>query len=425
MFTLPTLIPTSVTIFALILPPISLLAPKGVVPLLMIAAIVVGTACWRRDGRLPAPDRTIALLLGLLLVWAGITSFWTFVPERAFVLVLRLAALFAAGLVLLSVATTLDGDVRWRIGNYLLIGMGGVCLVLLMELVLDFPLLEWLKGPLGQGEHRLQSLNRGVSTLALMIWPVTAILWRRGLGAAALGAPVALNVLLFFFASAAALVALAGGLVTAGAALIDRRAGQALAVLAIVGLVAGSPFVAKQIYALGWFEANWLPLSAQGRVIIWNYTADRIFEKPLLGWGFDASRNMPPIYDPALGSSKKIIPLHPHNAGLQVLLELGVVGAALVLALLVTVKRRLERLPGGSRILAQGQFITTLAIASTAYGLWQNQWIATMLATAILSAICFTEAPDEDATIGVAVDVGAKTTARAGAGPPGPDQTRN
>ncbi len=46
--------------------------------------------------------------------------------------------------------------------------------------------------------------------------------------------------------------------------------------------------------------------------------------------------------------------------------------------------RRIEVLPRPARVCGQALFITTLTIASTAYGVWQNQWLAMMFSAALL-----------------------------------------
>jgi O-antigen ligase len=77
-------------------------------------------------------------------------------------------------------------------------------------------------------------------------------------------------------------------------------------------------------------------------------------------------------------------PLHPHNAPLQILLELGAVGAAIVFALLMLLCGRIAGLSRPDRVCGQALFVGTLAIACTAYGLWQNQWLAMMGSVALL-----------------------------------------
>jgi hypothetical protein len=45
---------------------------------------------------------------------------------------------------------------------------------------------------------------------------------------------------------------------------------------------------------------------------------------------------------------------------------------------------RLDRLPPPFRVFGQACFAATMAIAGTAYGVWQNHWLATVLGTAVL-----------------------------------------
>src|SRR5205807_9032712 len=81
------------------------------------------------------------------------------------------------------------------------------------------------------------------------------------------------------------------------------------------------------------------------RLIIWRFTIDRIDERPLLGWGMDASRALPGgsteirqymglpnefLFDRVKG---EVQPLHPHSAILQLRVELGIAGAVIGAAL--------------------------------------------------------------------------------------------
>jgi len=64
-----------------------------------------------------------------------------------------------------------------------------------------------------------------------------------------------------------------------------------------------------------------VPPSWAARLEIWSYAANRALEKPMLGWGYEASREFMPI-----------IPIHPHNMSLQAWLELGLPGLLLLAA---------------------------------------------------------------------------------------------
>jgi hypothetical protein len=71
-------------------------------------------------------------------------------------------------------------------------------------------------------------------------------------------------------------------------------------------------------------------------------------------------------------------------APLQTHLELGVVGGMVVIVLLVLVVARLARPSRPARICGQASYMSTLTIACTAYGLWQNQWLAMIWSAALL-----------------------------------------
>jgi O-antigen ligase len=170
----------------------------------------------------------------------------------------------------------------------------------------------------------------------------------------------------------------------AGIALVHRKAAQVLLIAFVAVSLAASPGIAKLIMKVGLADSELLGETARYRVHIWNFTAERILEKPILGWGFDSSRAMPNFGQKGFYGDGSVIPLHPHNAPLQVILELGAVGGIVVLALLVMLQHPIAQAAVPARVCGQAMFVCTLAIASTAYGIWQNQWLALMASAAIL-----------------------------------------
>src|SRR5207244_777034 len=84
-----------------------------------------------------------------------------------------------------------------------------------------------------------------------------------------------------------------------------------------------------------------LRTSALHRLIIWRFATDHIAERPVLGWGMDASRELPggktSVRDyldlpPSIVLEGSVMPLHPHDAILQWWVELGIIGAVLGVA---------------------------------------------------------------------------------------------
>ena len=369
---------------ALVLPVLAIVSPAATVPALLVAALWCAGAQWhRRDGWPPLP-RALLGLLGLLLAWTAVASAWSFDPGRAIVLTLRLAVVYAAGLYLWTRCQGFGSDSRDQIAMALAAGLAVAVIFLLEERLLGTPLFNLRSGPPADAYEQFSRFNRGATAVALLVWPVTAFLWRRHLGPWALAVPVLLLGLLLVFESNAALLGLAGGLVIVGLGLVERRLSRALVILGLLIALFAAPAIATWMAEAGWHEADWLPRTAGQRVFIWGFTAERILEQPLLGWGFDAARNMPNFETKPVFHQGSIIPLHPHNGALQILLELGYVGAVLAALLLGWLVLRLGRAARITELCGHGLFITGLAVALTAYGLWQTKWQALLVLVLVL-----------------------------------------
>ena len=124
---------------------------------------------------------------------------------------------------------------------------------------------------------------------------------------------------------------------------------------------------------------------------------ERIAEKPLLGWGFDGSRHVGDLFREAGEANPRIVSLHPHNAPLQIMLEVGAIGAVIALVLLWLIATRLDSLPRRMRECGQATFIAALAIGCVAYGQWQNWWLALILSVALLVPLTATAAARDGA----------------------------
>jgi len=116
-------------------------------------------------------------------------------------------------------------------------------------------------------------------------------------------------------------------------------------------------------------ERRDLSVSIYHRAAIWQFVAERIEEKPLLGWGLHASRSMPGAKE-LVARGAEILPLHPHNGPLQLWLELGAIGAVLGAALLAWLARNAASAAQAAALTAM------LVVGSVSFGLWQGWWMA-------------------------------------------------
>ena len=83
------------------------------------------------------------------------------------------------------------------------------------------------------------------------------------------------------------------------------------------------------------------------------------------------------------------IPLHPHNAILQVWLELGFVGAGLLAFFLVKILILVQKVTSNrwEAAVCYGIFTNGLTISSLSYGIWQSWWLGSLfLAGAFMAA---------------------------------------
>jgi O-antigen ligase len=243
-------------------------------------------------------------------------------------------------------------------------------------------------------------LKPAVSVLALLLPLVLAVpqLPRILRGALLLAG---LAVALWLDGEAAKLAA-AAGLAAAVVALAVPR----LVAWVSAGVAALVFLAAPLIFSAGLARApdlSPLPFSAAHRVLIWDFATARIADRPVLGWGMEASRAIPGGTDTFEAStldrfgltsatereafarpSSQRLPLHTHNAPLQLWLELGAVGAALAAGLVVAVMLA----AGGSGIAAAavGSAVAGVATGQLSFGVWQPWWVASLLLAAVVAA---------------------------------------
>jgi len=377
-----------VVLYAFVMGPVGVLAPKGIV-LVVVVAGMAGLVCWAREG-FPkiSVDASLAVALVALALWSALSATWAFTPAKALLLVARLVMVGVAGIGLLFAVSRLDTQDHRNAENAFLGGMA----VGLAALVAGFIYAKATGDSLWDTYFfdPLTTLNNGAVAISLLAWPAFAVLWRRGQRWTAGIAVVAVYAGFSFLSSAAALLAPVTGL--AGFLIVwffRRRGALALGVLAAI-LVLGAPQFVSSTLSVKMAEeiSAELPPSARHRLNMWAFAVEKIDDKPLWGWGMDASRSIPQD-DRRLEGNMELMPLHPHNAFLQVRLELGIPGAVITTTLValffaVGVGGIADRFAGAVMAGAGGAYLT---VAAVSYGVWQNWWVAFAWALAALTAL--------------------------------------
>ncbi len=237
--------------------------------------------------------------------------------------------------------------------------------------------------------------SRGGDIAAFLIVPLALGLWHRGWHRLALAQLIIGGIAILVGWEVSSKLALAVGLVAGAAVLAAPRLRWVLVAALALAAVTG-PWVLP--VTLPAADTCWLILhkpSGLHRLIIWNFVDGKIRERPWLGYGLDGARRLPGGQDPvkvwACGASSdwppvidnQMLPLHPHNAVLQIWLELGGIGALFAFgALLTSLIRAFSAAGPQSR--AAHAILAAFAAAALgpgflSFGIWQEWWVSSLL----------------------------------------------
>jgi len=360
---------------ALLFLPVLTMASLGTAPLAIVAEIcALGLVLRRGEPSLRALLYP-AILLGLLLLWGALSALWSIHPLRTLEIAGRLAGLFVGALALAAAADRLAYPVRLL--ACALIGAGLAVLLAIFELathgVLSAMLYHHAYFPTG--------LNRGVVGLTVLLLPAlaTAMYLRRPILGAVLG--LAVVVVVFALKATIAKVILPVAVIAGCLVLVARTAVARTAAIAAVLVVLTAPLTFSQLAEMpgALDQAYEFKESLAHRLEIWNFVGERIAERPVLGWGLDASRAIPGGNQP-IRPGENWLPLHPHNAALQLWLELGLPGSALFASLAALLWLRLGRADGPLPFVAAmgGGLLAAMIAAFASYDIWHEWWIGTL-----------------------------------------------
>ena len=371
------------------------LVPHGVAPLVAVAGL-----CAAGFVAVSPPYRFAALRLPVicliaLLAWGAASAIWSVDPQRSLILAVRLGGLFIAGLALAMAAGRL-AEPR-RLALFLLAGIACGLALTWYDLLSAGGLRRHISARVFH-PFRLNQIAVGLAILAL---PVTAWLAERGRWALALMTAAAMIGTVGLLQDVAAKTAFAMSLPVMGLLYCWRRpVARLAAILSIVGILTAPltlPALGRMPAVLA--AADAIKGSAWHRLLIWSFVGERIAERPLLGWGLDASRAIPGGTEEIRPGLKRL-PLHPHSAALQLWLELGIPGALLSAFFVGWLWLRLGTAPWRRLYVAAagGSLTAALVTASGAYGVWQEWWLGT-LGLALFAVLVVTRAAEPPAAI--------------------------
>ena len=374
---------------------------KSMVVVLAVLAVPSVAALGRGGAWRHGWNRAVLVAGGVLLAWAALSVLWAHVPALVLPKAARLLGLSVCGLSVCAAARLLDETSRRRVLQAL--GAGFVLAAAVAALLSYIPSISFLAEASGiDGEISLSHYKNIASAGMVMSATALAAAWQRRAWVFALLLLATIVLLVERTGNLTGGVAL---LLVLVAAVVPCRWGVALAAafssvlfmaLPLAHLLPGSAVLARAL--------PFLPNSFLHRTEIWRFAAERAWERPFLGWGLDASRELPGgdadvVVWIRLGNGEigrfpsQILPLHPHDFLLQVWLELGLVGVVLLAVLLVVLLAAVRR-----SSVAVTTLVAALAVAAASFSLWQSWWMATLFLSAAM-AVALTQEPSSQGRV--------------------------
>jgi exopolysaccharide production protein ExoQ len=380
---------------ALVMASLAVLAPLALAPLQAVLALVLLALAPRRVFAGISSVLPIAVLVAALALWATASALWSILPRHSLFEGLRFFVVGAGGLIVLGAALDLPPLAGKRIAQFAAAGVSLAILLLVFERFGNFSITRLLHGVGTDYPFLFSRYDRGVTTLVLLLWPALIASRRIWQGAILM---IGVFVAAWVMASLASLLGLGAGVAAFAFAYRFPRFVAAALITSMLAATVVLPAVLPSDQSVVTFQerAPWFKSSGIHRLLIWRFTADRIAERPFLGWGMDSSRELPgghrdfaaTLPGINLHPGDEALPLHPHNAALQWRVELGLPGTVLCVAIVFWILWRVgftAHLLPVQRAAMLGFAATAMVIGLLSFGAWQAWWLSCLWT---ISALC-------------------------------------
>lgn len=329
----------------------------------------------------------------LLLLWIGITIFWTSLPIPALKVFISLCLIFFFSLLLIS--STIKATPELIENAYTILKLAGFLLMILIifQLCLDAFHIE-----LKKANNNAYMMKPTGSILGVMGFVSCSFLWINSNKLLSILTAYLLITLIYLTSCQTAFF---GAIFSIGIFILSYLFPHWMTRICMVGtytFLSLSPIFAA--YIIPFSKINKLPYvkwvineSLFHRFLAWEYYSKKFFVQPLWGWGIESTRYIPTKPELSPGYSNV---LHPHRNSLQAYVELGFVGGLLFALFFASLfwlveKHVKDRL---SVAVCNATLIFGLIAAEVTTNLWRVYWLS-IVALTIGLIILFLKAREE------------------------------
>ncbi|RZI46341.1 O-antigen ligase family protein [Rickettsiales endosymbiont of Peranema trichophorum] len=225
-------------------------------------------------------------------------------------------------------------------------------------------------------------LNRGMTFLSMLVWVMVYRYYcRRAFVKIGLVLASTLYVIMYSESEAAKVALLCSTSIVLFSSIFLRRF-HYLFFICFVSLSCLTPFIIMSIIENPQCDFLWsrLPQSWQHRLYIWTDVLNLISIKPYFGWGFGSSRIFAKLGDILILPASNTMGLfssHPHNAVLQVLLEVGIVGSITYTVMFAYIMNKIRLVfPIDAQPFVYGILSAYILVSQCSYNIWAAWWLS-------------------------------------------------
>ncbi|RTK92834.1 MAG: O-antigen ligase family protein [Rickettsiales bacterium] len=335
----------------------------------------------------------------LFFSWLFISIFWSINPSKSATSFFIIISTYILFIILIQNIETIKKNILIS-EKRLLYSLFAAIAVFIFELVTDGFISSYFRQTIqskSDYQFHLYYLDRGCAFTALFAWVVIAsLICTRNYVLSLITYFLVLIVLSFSDSFAGFLSFFISGIVFILTQYFPFKNSKILSVTLIFSTLIFIVLIFKINPYKTSDEADFLPISAKHRLFIWSYSANKILEKPVSGWGHGASRLFDTKDDEMIiykNYHLHPLPTHPHNNIIQILLENGIIGLILYLILICKyliiwgktteqqITNSLDKFKNIRFLRSVGYacFSTFFLISMISFNMWQSWWLCSYL----------------------------------------------
>jgi len=330
--------------------------------------------------------------ISILIIF--ISYYWSINPERTSEVIGPISGIIIAIFIVLNIT---QNNKILNIENLIGIPLIITSLCIFLDMILNTEIRSNLAMLAGDAPtSRSANFGRGIIIL-LMIMPFSVAMYiNKGKILLALGIVILVSTIVILGPNHSAKIAL---FITILSSIIiyflGPRSFLYFGIISIIFILFLPIISSKILPPIGSIEKNnyynvpWQKTAIGGsiihRLLVWEYVANEIYKRPILGHGIGTSRligqniilNVPNTNQEIKGG----IPLHPHNNFLEIWLELGLLGIIIISILWMKIIKYGIQMRQDSYIIGTGvcsSIVTIFIISNLSFGVFQAWWMSSI-----------------------------------------------